>query len=1642
MTDINADNTNETNNSTENIIMMANDYNNLGSKKTFVENKAVITIGKNLEQTTGLLAANGGNLVNSGTIIVNSGKSQGIAVLGSSSSSAEASGTNSGNVTVSGDKAAGVYNAGSFNMNSGIINVSGNQSIGVYSAKNNNKTNLNGGKIVSSNGAVNLYTGENAAVNLTGTSLTANDSGLLFYTYADAWTNVSTGHVKITGTANAEVNSGGTAFYLRGGLSDITGFINSIFTGNGVLNLNMTDSNSALFILKGSDSAVNLSQSGADIIEALIPSSKVQIQGQDYKIYSAVRGNLAVDQNVNLDDTGDTYNRTEYLSSKVKIESGVIMSGSADDTYAAAQKNYTGTSGRDEVTVRNNGTILLSGKNSVGIIMDFGIITNDGVLIVSGDNSIGLLGGNGSQIKNTGYIEAGNNGVGIYGTNLLTSETPDYGNKKIEIINDGIIKVNGAEKGAGIYSDNSNADILTSDSAVTLGENSVIDISGAKKGTGIYSKRSVLNGRGQVIAGSESTGIYLDSSNAVMNDIEIVLNGNNSAGVDLAGNSDLSGTIIFNVNGNNNILFNLVSLTPANSFINFDMAKVSGNGNYTGGNMKNSGFYFSNETMLSNKSILAAGENSVILFDENAVITADGNNIAGFAGGKYLGNELFIFTGKEISSDVELVNKGTVILQDNSAGLYAKNGAGSLNTGNIEVHKNSAAMFGENVDNLLNSGKITIGENSKGIYIKEGKFTSSVNNGTISGNSNSSAGIYSDYNGGNSSFIKNEGMISLAGMKSAGIYVKGSGIQNVDNSGEITIGDSADNEILSVGIYNDNKKNTIVNNGKISTGKNSAGIYSKGGSITGNGILETGAGGIGIFTAGGNVLISNTGIIKTGTDSASGIYAIDNALVENHSENIEIGKGSFGFVLESGSGLDNTAALTLHGNNVLIYGSGAGTITNSGDIQIDGSENVLIYTIGGGTVKNAGDITVISGKGNIGIYNEGGSILNNGDISTGDSDIIYSASEGIDSAGSRYSIAILGNNSTVKNYGDINLGENTVGIYVMNNQTAAENHGNITSSRNGAVGIYSDSGSGVINYGTISLYGDNVIGIAGINSGKITNEGIISVEGENAAGIYSTQNVTVENKGTINVSGKNSAGITAPVSKIINSGTINFSDGARMTSSQSNYEIPELVNAGIIKVNGEFDALGMKISIKPNIDTIQKSVLSGVDFTLDSVSILADSIKVTDTIKILPDFTQGTNANVYKLENVFKAGSLTVLGNKLSVVSSSFTWEAVSEEDEERNTSIYMKKLAYHDFAKGLWFDGLAQALDKNYYGADGNAGIIYDKIDLITSEDDFRHVMASLGGSVYANINQREEDVARAFEQSAELMSDSVNTTKESVKINVIAGKGRTTEKTAGVESYDYTTAGVLALREVERTYKHTFGYSLGYLHTGFEFQDGNNSEERVDTVQIGIHNKYKADGWRLRNDLTGRIGFHNIDRNIVWSETGRSEMNGLYETYSMTSDNVLGKEVRTGKKVSLIPYGAFRAMYVTRPSFTEKGLESVKVHGNDAWSVKPRAGIEVDTSVPLGRKSEWKLKGKLDFAYEYEFLDLNEKEQAKLTAIETNYHDLAKPEREKGSFRGKALIGMEIEERYGVFLNGEYMAGSSKENDYRAGVTLKAVF
>ena len=74
------------------------------------------------------------------------------------------------------------------------------------------------------------------------------------------------------------------------------------------------------------------------------------------------------------------------------------------------------------------------------------------------------------------------------------------------------------------------------------------------------------------------------------------------------------------------------------------------------------------------------------------------------------------------------------------------------------------------------------------------------------------------------------------------------------NNGEIKVGNSSDASNPSIGIYNNILGSTIQNNGVLTLGTNSLGIFDKGGSVTENGTLNVGS----MSTATGNSIANNT----------------------------------------------------------------------------------------------------------------------------------------------------------------------------------------------------------------------------------------------------------------------------------------------------------------------------------------------------------------------------------------------------------------------------------------------------------------------------------------------------------------------------------------------------------------------------------------------------------------------------------------------------------------------------------------------------------------------------------------------------------------------------------------------------------------
>ena len=1613
-----------------------------------------------------------------------------------------------GIINMSGDGSAGIYaqkngtTGTNYTVNnSGAINIKNSGSVGIY-ADNVNIVNIGtidlsdtissttGGRIaVYGNGASSMITTTGANINLG-----QIDQTQVAYFIANGG--------KLSGSNLGTVN--GYGILILSDNSTIDAGVPAITSGNGQIALALKGSNTINYtgeiktgntVTVGSDKFYGVALY-ADTQNISSLSNKLTAGSSGVGLYAGggtgtvgtgssitYNGQIEVGDGISSGigiyvKAGSNVNFASGGSIKINgLGIGAFVEGSGEFTFGSGSSmtftdSGVGIWGENGAIINDNGTGIINSLSPTGSVTRSraanGIINITGPVTTIGNGMAGFVtNGEVNNLAGSTIVSS----PGTIGTTAMVAERyKTVGSNQYEANNFGIIDLQNTDKGTGIYVKNARAynDV---NAIINLGSN----------GVGIYAENAqnidfseIRNNGNITMLGIQSIGLYGNGASLIENNGSLNSSITGNIGIYSKVNSLQIPPVTTIINNKSNILLsdNGVGIYGENS-------NITNTGNITVGNKTGTDYSIgihAKDSIVTNTGNIKTGSDGIAFVTDNSILNLNSGNLEVLSGSLVYGKNNSIINynlGDKVitgvnpyvnieNSTLNLLSPTKLSVSDNGVGIFVFGNTGVI-TGDLTLDLNSNAL-GIYVKDLgtafINNSIINVnGVSSSGIISENSDI---INTGTIKVNGNNGAGILSELtNAGTSNMITNTGNISVSNDNGIGIYATAKdstgvllGNTTINNNGNINLGSTTDiNTKAQIGIYGSDSID-INNNTNINGGEKVIGIYSKGSNVTTNGSINVGNSSVAVYLEGGNLTTSGSSVISTGDLNGVGIYASNGAQIINNSSNITAGKSSvLVYGKDSGTLITNNAILSIGELSTGFY-IDSSKVNNLASLNASGSNAVFFYGKNG-EIENNGTLNALGNKGLIAIYGENSKITNNGNINLNDSVINF-----LDSTKNNYSVGIYGENSIINNTSQISIGENGVGIYSNNNTgVSVVNHGNLISSKLGAIGMFAENGN-IQNDGTIVLDGENSIGMA-VRSSTAINNGYIVINGANGIGIYGTSGSHIYNNNEITINGNDGIGIQLAGGSVLeNRGIINL-NGSNNTDiiygEGTQYKLPSIVNAGIINVNEKFIVNGIEIKVKVEPSTMRvptaseialggyaKEDINGEFLVSNAVQFNAPSFELSEPVKITSDFSQGTNATVYKLENIFNPNTPWGGPNNgtIAVVSDSLVWDAIPTINDSGNIDIWMEKQDYSNFTNGHWYNDFANALDLKYDKATGDGLKIYDKIDKIKTTEEFNHIMNSLSGNVYANINQREEDIATTFENSLNLLKDSTNNTKENVKINIIAGKGKTKENTDGVVGYDYTTTGVLALREVERTYRHTFGYSLGYLHTGFEFDDNNNSEEWVDTIQIGAHNKYKNNDWVLRNDVTGRVSMHNIDRNINWADSGRSEMNGMYETYSITSDNTMGKELEIGKNTKVTPYGGIKAMYVTRPTFEEEGLESIQMEGNDAWSVKPRVGIELKSSLPLGVKTGWKLKGSLDIFYEYELANLNTQEKARLVSVEDGYHNLNKPEDENGKLKTRAIFGVEIEDRYGIFINGEYSVGSGNEDDYRAGVTLKAVF
>ena len=1539
-------------------------------------------------------------------------------------------------IVTHGNNSAVLYNSGS-NVDfqaGGTFKALGESGVVLYN-KNGN-INIDGGALLETGNSGALIVADSGNIKL-GAGNTYNVRNSSVFAYVSGNPGIKVEFSGAGQTLNLE--NGSIGFVYDGDSSSIQqnslyDYLNNNFSGLGNLNVNILD-DSRLFLLNNYGT-LTLSEleninTGTGLFGSITGNGGNSLLN---------KGTLVLDSTgvINLDDPDDFYANTDKAATGITVDAGVVIKGTQSSQTALSGKDiYRGTPGGNTYVIMSNyGNIDLSGDSSVGIYTNNGLINNYSEISTTGENSAGLFGENSSVLTNSGNIKISDNSVGIYAVSYQNPDEPDegFGNGLVEVTNNGTITTDISEKAAGIYVNNNKTGASRNTGTLNL-SNGTVDMTLSKESTGVYAENAVVSGGGIISVGESGTGLYAKNSDLNLSNLTLNMDKNNSVGIYLDSGSNLNatGTNTVNISGEKNTIFyvNTDGIFNQNFVIN-----GSGSTNYTLMYLNNNMGKYDGSVAVSGSSTIFYGKNSFIELGNNASLVSAGGNTTGiYADGLYGG-----------ITDYEGINNGKMQFGDNSAGLYGVNGARLLNRGDVTVGNESAGMSSESADYLRNEGMIKTGSNSTGISVKNTALTE--NTGNISAAGSNITALYSENNG--SSVVNNDGSVELSGKNVIGVYLAEGGQQTLNNNGLIKTESTDNSSINSTGIYNNS--NVVNNTGDIISGTGSAGIYNNDGIINHSGKITSESDGLGIYSTGGEINLMNGMIISKG----SGIFAENNAKIVNTGTEVNAGDNSVMYILKSGSNLTNSQNAVLETGSIFVYGSGSGDIVNTASsITMNGSENTGYYLTNSGNITNYADITGL-GAGNTGIYSDKGSIINSGNLVLGDSEII----DPKDSSKNRYSVGIYGKGAEIINTGNIKTGYRGTGIYIEDNKLT--NNGNITSDGAYAAGLWG-SRAVIENNGEITLNGDYSQGITGTSHSVIINNSVITMNGNNSIGISGSEGTTIQNNGTINLNGNNSTGIMlSNGASILNKGIINLGSGSDNieTGTGSSAIPPSVINAGVMKVDGKFELNGINVIIqvdpatvrKPEINEIKTGGYADEDLKAkflvsNAVHFQADSFDFSNPAKVDSLFTQGTNSHVYKFENVFMAKDLAS-AKSITADSGSVTFKAVPAMNENGNIDIWMEKIPYQYFTDGTYYDKLAGILDENYVldnvlgGQTGKALELYDKLDLITDSKVLGKAMKDLSGEMYANTTRRMEDVSDIFADSLGILQNSDNNTKESVKINVIAGKGKTTENRNGILPYDYNSAGVLALREVERTYRHTFGYSLGYLRTDFQFQDTDNEDE-ADTIQLGIHNKYKADGWGLKTDLFGRVGFNTTNREIEWKTGDVSKMNGDYNTYGAALINEVSKDMEIGKSSKIVPYAGLKLEYGYHSDIKESGgAEKLSIDENYYYSVKPNAGVELETVKYFGNSESWKVKMNVGLGYEYELGETNRTERASLENISDKKFDLGKSVEDKGKFVTNGVLGLEYQDRYGIFVTGKYKTAGNDEEDYQVGVNFKASF
>ena len=1722
-------------NGEQNIGMVANNSETSGIKAIAINNGTIEFVGA-AYKAIGLFAQDGAEIVNNATGKIAGptagglNETLGMVIQGKvPSKNVPSSGINNGEIDLAGTKVTGVYNQGTFTMENGAtgtakVTTSGVDSISLYAKGNTTTTNINSGKIIGKDGALTLFADHQATVNL-GTATSAPElesygvGSLLFYNYtkSSSGSYTSDGVFKLNNpNVKATLDTGATAFYFKdttpaaAGVSGSTADkLNAMFAGSGTnkIKLKLTDKDSTLFVLDNTNpntTPIKISEIGTNA--ATVLGSFVEIDSassQNYKAYKATKATLSIDENVNLDNhTGSViskYYRADFLNSAVTVETGKKMSGTdaAQIKQVIAQANYDGATGTSNIDVVNNGEIEFSKKGGTAIAVDYGQATNNGKITMNaangvGENSIGLFGASSSKLTNssTGEIYLGTKGVGIWGANKIASSVATWG-KNIDITNAGKIEgIAGKEGVFGIYADNDTTAYPNATS--TIVHSGTINLAQNKKSVGIYMKNGYLTSTGDISVKEESVGVDATNSDVTVNGGTYTV-GKESVGFKL---TNVPSTKNFLGNSGNLSITDegsvayLLSNSNLESGVNFtDNLTLTSTKAYTYINTAGSTLKYENtKTIANDESIFINAANSNITLKSATDINSTNKKITGV-----------------YATRSTVKNEGKITLTgDNSSALYAEGSTvTNESTGKITVGKDGSGIYVKSITTApvaaasgTNYGEITIGEASVGMRAEDATVINETT-GKILSTAEKATGMSQS---GGSQDITNKGIITLTGDKSTALHSEGitTAGHKVINTGDITVGDSSNELTPSVGIYSANGTNsTVESSGKVVAGNKSTAIYAGNVNLTGNSETKAGDGGIAVYSKEGTVNISANSKITTGATLGAGkegvgVYLAGNNQVLNSDTNkLNIGQGSFGYVM-TGQGntvktglAGATGEVTLSDDSVYMYSADkTGIARNYANVKSTGNENYGIYALG--AVENYGNIDFSNGIGNVGAYSyvesatsTPNAIKNYGVISVSKSDLRTNPND------KKYGIGMAAGFTE-----EVPVGS---GTYVTRGLGNIENHGTIKVTDPDSIGMYATgAGSKIVNAGTIELSGPKRnIGIFAEHGAEVINTGTITTVGTGNVGqigVAIRKGATLNNTGTIHIDASKGYGAFVAGGIIINRGNITVSGGAtavkELTASDTSKQVqdsPDGINK--IRIHAPAGASEAKIIANGTVQTPTVVHVQAIpnrkpnDIPTSSVGMYIDTSGINYTRPITnigalaglteSDLIIGTEAAKYTTSKYIQLGQdiidpyndmIRTSGiEKWNIYSGSLTWMAsITQLPDYTIRNAYLAKIPYTVWAGRMatpveakdtynFLDGLEQRYGVEELGTRENQ--LFQKLNSIGNNEEILFFQATdeMMGHQYANVQQRTHGTGRLIDKEITHLSKEWDTkSKQSNKIKVFGMRDEYSTDTAGIIDYTSNAYGFAYLHEDE-TVKlgNSSGWYAGAVHNRFKFKDIGGSKENQTMLKLGIfktmspitdHNgslqwTISGEGYVSRNDMHRKY--------LVVDEIFNAKSD--YTTYGVALKNELGYNIRISERTSIRPYGSLKLEYGRFGSIKEKSGEMrLEVEGNDYYSVKPEVGIEFKYKQPMAVKTTFVTS--LGLGYENELGRVGDvKNKARVAYTDADWFNIrGEKDDRKGNFKADLNIGVE-NQRFGVTFNAGY---DTKGHNVRGGLGFRVIY